>query len=112
MSCCARGHPKECHFVAIDGDYAPISQAYEIRKLRTENMRLKEQLSSGKVSIDDDDSDHANSSESQPGDRANSLQNRRAAKQKRFQGSEWQDSLYFGYPSYHAVLKDVSSFLT
>lgn len=110
-ACCARGAPKECHFVAEGGDYAPIQQSYELRKLRAENLRLKERLRTSKISIDDEDSDQ--SSESQPGDRsrASSIK-RRAARQKRFQGSEWSDSIYFGSPGLANVITDVSSMIT
>jgi hypothetical protein len=106
-ACCARGAPKECHFVAEGGDYAPIQQSYELRKLRAENLRLKERLRTSKISIDDEDSDQ--SSESQPGDRsrASSIK-KRAARQKRFQGSEWSDSIYFGSPGLANVIADVS----
>lgn len=106
-ACCARGAPKECHFVAEGGDYAPIQQSYELRKLRAENLRLKEKLRMGKVSIEDNDSDQ--SSGSQPGDRsrASSIR-RRAARQRRFQGSEWSDSIYFGSPCLANIVADVS----
>jgi hypothetical protein len=106
-ACCARGAPKECHFVAEGGDYAPIQQSYELRKLRAENLRLKERLRTSKISIEDDDSDQ--SSESQPGDRSRaSSTKRRVARQKRFQGSEWSDSIYFGSPGIANIIADVS----
>lgn len=106
-ACCARGAPKECHFVAEGGDYAPIQQSYELRKLRAENLRLKERLRANKLSMEDDDSDK--SSGSQPGDRsrASSIR-RRQARQKRFQGSEWSDSIYFGSPGLASIVTDVS----
>lgn len=106
-ACCARGVPKECHFVAEGGDYAPIQQSYELRKLRAENLRLKERLRNSRISIEDDNSDE--SSGSQPGDRSRaSSMKRRAARQKRFQGSEWSDSIYFGSPGLATVIADVS----
>lgn len=106
-ACCARGAPKECHFVAEGGDFAPIQQSYELRKLRAENLRLKERLRTSRISIEDDNSDH--SSESQPGDRSRgSSTKRRAAQQKRFQGSEWSGSIYFGSPGIANVIADVS----
>ncbi|UPX11978.1 uncharacterized protein EKO05_0002556 [Ascochyta rabiei] len=107
-ACCARGAPKECHFVAEGGDYAPIQQSYELRKLRAENLRLKERLRTSRVSIEDDDSDQ--SSGSQPGDRtrASSIK-RRAARQKRFQGLEWSDSIYFGSPGLANVIADFAA---
>lgn len=48
-ACCARGQPRQCHFVVgEDSDYYPIQQSYEIRKLRAENLQLKERLHRGK----------------------------------------------------------------
>ncbi|KAF2186433.1 hypothetical protein K469DRAFT_726026 [Zopfia rhizophila CBS 207.26] len=48
-ACCARGVPNECRFlVAEGGDSAPIQQSYELRKLRAENLRLKERLRAAK----------------------------------------------------------------
>lgn len=106
-ACCARGAPKECHFIAEGGDYAPIQQSYELRKLRAENLRLKERLRTSMISIEDDDSDH--SSESQPGDRCRALfPKKRAVRQRRFQGSERSDSIYFGSPGIANVIADVS----
>jgi hypothetical protein len=35
------------------------------------------------------------------------FQKRQAMKQKRFQGSEWQDSIYFGSPGLATVVSDV-----
>ncbi|KAF2621553.1 hypothetical protein BU25DRAFT_379534, partial [Macroventuria anomochaeta] len=107
-ACCARGAPKECHFVAEGGDYAPIQQSYELRKLRAENLRLKERLRTSKISIEDDDSDQ--SSESQPGDRSRACSiKRRAARQKRFHGSEWSDSIYFGSPGLANIIADFAT---
>ncbi|KAJ4399986.1 hypothetical protein N0V91_009059 [Didymella pomorum] len=107
-ACCARGAPKECHFVAEGGDYAPIQQSYELRKLRAENLRLKERLRTSKIYIEDDDSDQ--SSESQPGDRSRaSSTKRRVARQKRFQGSEWSDSIYFGSPGIANIIADFAT---
>jgi hypothetical protein len=109
-ACCARGAPKECHFVAEGGDYAPIQQSYELRKLRAENVRLKERLRTSRISIEDDDSDQ--SSGTQPGDRSRgSSTKRRAAQQKRFRGSEWSDSIYFGSPGLANVIADVSEII-
>ena len=58
--------------------------------------------------MEDDDSDYATSPEVQPGERPSPSQKRRNAKQKRFQGSEWQDSIYFGSPGLASVVTDVS----
>ncbi|KAF2027732.1 hypothetical protein EK21DRAFT_71311, partial [Setomelanomma holmii] len=108
-ACCARGQPKDCHFIAEGGDYAPIQQSYELRKLRTENLRLKERLRASKISIEDEDTDPAASPDSQLGDRPSSSQKRRTAKQRRFQGSEWQDSIYFGSPGLASVVIDFAA---
>ncbi|KAF9732453.1 hypothetical protein PMIN06_004022 [Paraphaeosphaeria minitans] len=109
-ACCARGAPKECHFVADGGDYAPIQQSYEIRKLRAENLRLKERLRASKIPLEEHESDHEGSPDSQFGERLTGLsQRRRAAKQKRFQGSEWSDSIYFGSPGLANVVTDFAS---
>ncbi|KAF2678841.1 hypothetical protein K458DRAFT_394485 [Lentithecium fluviatile CBS 122367] len=106
-ACCARGAPKECHFIAEGGDYAHIQQSYEIRKLRAENLRLKERLRACKIPIEDDESDPAASPDSHSGERpAGTAQKRRAARQRRFQGSEWSDSIYFGSPGLANVVVD------
>lgn len=40
-----RGHPEDCVFLVGEGsDYKPIRQSYEIRELRRQNIKLKEQL--------------------------------------------------------------------
>ncbi|KAF2875925.1 hypothetical protein BDV95DRAFT_603321 [Massariosphaeria phaeospora] len=109
-ACCARGSPKECHFVAEGGDYAPIQQSYELRKLRAENVRLKDRLRASKISIEDEDSDNSASPESQLGDRpVTSAHKRRNAKQKRFQGPGWSDSIYFGSPGLASIINDFAS---
>ena len=106
-ACCARGAPKECHFIAESGDYAPIQQSYELRKLRAENIRLKERLRASKIAIQDEGSD--DSSESPTGDRPdNASHKKRSTRQRRFQGSEWSDSIYFGSPGLASVISDVS----
>lgn len=106
-ACCARGAPKECHFVAEGGDYVPIQQSYELRKLRAENLRLKERLRTSKVSIAHEESDQ--SSESQHGDRSRaSSAKRRATRQRRFHGSGWSDSIYFGSPGIANIIAEVS----
>lgn len=106
-ACCARGAPKECHFVAEGGDYAPIQQSYELRKLRAENLRLKERLRASRSSIEDDDSDQSSGSQLGERSRASSTK-RRMARQKQFQGSEWSDSIYFGSPGLANIITDVS----
>ncbi|KAF1952928.1 hypothetical protein CC80DRAFT_537956 [Byssothecium circinans] len=108
-ACCARGASKECYFIAEGGDYAPIQQSYELRKLRAENLRLKERLRASKIPIEDDDSETA-SPESLSGERpTSSAYKRRAARQRRFQGSEWADSVYFGSPGLANVITDFAN---
>lgn len=44
-ACCSSGRPTECHFIVSDGsEYVPIQQSQEIRELRLENKRLREQV--------------------------------------------------------------------
>jgi hypothetical protein len=107
-ACCARGAPKQCEFKAESGDYAPILQSYEVRKLRAENLRLKELLRASKIPIDEDEDEATTSPESQFFERpASSLHKRRAARHKKFQGSEWSNSIYFGSPGLANVINDV-----
>ena len=106
-ACCARGSPRDCHFVAEDGNYTPIQQSYELRKLRAENLRLKERFRALKIPIDEGESDEAGSPDSQVGEKLSPAQKRRSTKQKRFQSSDWQDSIYFGSPGLATVISDV-----
>lgn len=94
--------------MADGGDYAPIQQSYEIRKLRAENLRLKERLRASQIPLEEHDSEHEGSPDSQFGERPTMFsQRRRSARQKRFQGSEWSDSIYFGSPGLANVVTDV-----
>jgi len=107
-ACCARGAPKQCEFRAEGGDYTPIQQSYELRKLRAENLRLKERLRASRIPIEDDETEFTPSPASPFGERpASSSYKRRTARQKRFQGSEWTDSIYFGSPGLANVISDV-----
>lgn len=105
-ACCARGHPKECEFATTDGnDYAPISQSYEIRDLRRENQKLREQLRDARArnsAGDDDDLESPDRSGSKATSRAT------AAKQRRFRMGERIDNLYFGTPGLANIVSDVS----
>lgn len=104
-ACCARGLPKECHFVLGEGaEFGPIQQSLELRKLRIENQRLKERLLAAKVPLLDESDDDDESSSGRPGP-----SNRRATKQKRFRTNEQTDSLYFGSPGLASVIADVST---
>lgn len=105
-ACCARGHPKECEFATADGnDYAAISQSYEIKDLRRENQKLREQLRDARARYsagDDDDVESPDRSESKATSRAT------AAKQRRFRMGERIDNLYFGTPGLANIVSDVS----
>lgn len=102
-ACCARGLPKECHFVLGEGaEFGPIQQSLELRKLRIENQRLKERLLAAKIPLSDDSDEDEESSSGRPGP-----SNRRASKQKRFRTNEQTDSLYFGSPGLASVISDV-----
>ncbi|KAL1297949.1 hypothetical protein AAFC00_006461 [Neodothiora populina] len=103
-ACCARGSPKECHFVLGEGtEFGPIQQSLELRKLRAENQRLKERLLAAKVSLSDDSEDDDGSSTGKPGH-----SNRRGTnRQKRFRTGDHTDSLYFGSPGLANVISDV-----
>ena len=103
-ACCARGLPKECHFVLGEGtEFGPIQQSLELRKLRGENQRLKERLIAAKLPLSDDSDEDDTSSTGRGGP-----SNRRAAsRQKRFRTTENTDSLYFGSPGLANVISDV-----
>ncbi|KAF2488279.1 hypothetical protein BU16DRAFT_419951, partial [Lophium mytilinum] len=107
-SCCARGVPKECHFVIAEGStYEPVLQSYELRKLRAENLRLKERLRAAKQSVDDEQQDVP--SPSQPlGDRPGARAKRPVVKQKRFKDNK-SESLYFGSPGLASIVNDFAS---
>ncbi|CAN9191727.1 unnamed protein product [Alternaria alternata] len=108
-ACCARGSPRDCYFIAEDGNYAPIQQSYELRKLRAENLRLKERLRSCQIPLDDDDAGREISPDSVSREGAATSHKRRTTKQKRFQTSEWQDSIYFGSPGLATVVSDFAA---
>ncbi|KAF2469104.1 uncharacterized protein BDR25DRAFT_289297 [Lindgomyces ingoldianus] len=110
-SCCARGQPKDCHFkVAEGGDYAPIQQSYELRKLRTENIQLKNRLRQSNLPIEADEEDFDVSPDSHLAEvPVSKSHRRRAARQRRFQGSEWSDSIYFGSPALANVITEFAN---
>ncbi|GAM85151.1 hypothetical protein ANO11243_031550 [Dothideomycetidae sp. 11243] len=99
-ACCARGHPKECHFILGEGTtFGPIQQSLELRRLRAENQRLKECLLEAKVSVSGD-SDDGGPSSAQPAGSSRFAQRRLAA-------DEPGDTIYFGTPSFASVTTDV-----
>lgn len=105
-ACCARGQPKECHFVAEGGDYGPIQQSYELRKLRAENLKLKEELRSGKFACSDDEDD-AYSPVDAPYRNGGNTNSKVGSRQKKFKSQDAADSLYFGSPGLVNVVNDV-----
>ncbi|KAF2748516.1 hypothetical protein M011DRAFT_457813 [Sporormia fimetaria CBS 119925] len=118
QACCARGLPKQCHFVAEDGDWTPIQQSYELRKLRAENAKLKQLLRDLRIPLDEDDTEFV-ASESPVSEPSNSehtasptsqscdspitrLRRRRNVKQRRAKVHARTESLYFGGPGYQS----------
>lgn len=94
--------------MAEEGDYPPIQQSYELKRLQAENLRLKERLRASRIPIEDDEADCSASPNSQHGEGpVNRSHRRRTTKQHRFQGSEWSDSLYFGSPGLANVINEV-----
>jgi hypothetical protein len=103
-ACCARGLPKECHFVLGEGaDFGPIQQSLELRRLRAENQRLKERLLADRTSLSEDSETEDGSS----GVRTVST-GRRPSRQRRFRANDQTDSIYFGSPGLANVIADVS----
>ncbi|KAM0720357.1 hypothetical protein Q7P37_004493 [Cladosporium fusiforme] len=106
-ACCARGHPKECQFIVGDGnDYSPIQQSYEIKDLRRENQRLREQLRDARAKQstgDDDDVESPDRSSGKTTSRA------AAAKQRRFRTNERIDNIYFGTPGLANIVSDFAN---
>ncbi|KAI1685066.1 RNB domain containing protein [Pyrenophora tritici-repentis] len=105
-ACCVRGSPRDCHFIAEDGNYTPIRQSYELRKLRAENLRLKERLHSLRIPVDSEDAAHAQAVDSQFGEKPPSWHKR---KQQSFQASESCDNIYFGSPGLATVINEFAS---
>ncbi|KAL9093056.1 MAG: hypothetical protein Q9165_004194 [Trypethelium subeluteriae] len=110
LSCtkCRERKVKECHFVVGEGgDYGPIQQSYELRKLRAENLRLKEQLRAEKSACSDDEDEPYSpvdvSSRNGP-----SGGSKLGARQKKFKSQDATDSLYFGSPGLANIVNDVS----
>ena len=100
--------------VAEGGDYSPIQQSYELRKLRAENLRLKELLRAGAFPLIDEQNERPTSSDrpmvETPWKRA--MKRSASSRQKRFKSQEQSDNLYFGSPSLANVINDVRNLLT
>ncbi|CAA9961076.1 Fungal trans multi-domain protein [Pyrenophora teres f. maculata] len=105
-ACCVRGSPRDCHFITEDGNYTPIRQSYELRKLRAENLRLKQRLNSLRISVDGEDLEYAQAVDSQSGEKLPSWHKR---KQQSFQTLESRDSIYFGSPGLTTVINEFAS---
>ncbi|KAK6428554.1 hypothetical protein LTR95_015303 [Oleoguttula sp. CCFEE 5521] len=105
-ACCARGHRKECEFTVCEGnDYTPIQQSYEIRKLRSENQKLKQRLRNARLLYSGDEID----GDELPDGTASRVSSRAtAAKQRRFRTSDHIDNIYFGTPGLASMVSDVS----
>ncbi|THY33808.1 hypothetical protein D6D00_00611, partial [Aureobasidium pullulans] len=107
-ACCARGLPKECHFVLGEGaDFGPIQQSLELRRLRAENQRLKERLLADRTSLSEDSETEDGSS----GVRTMST-GRRPSRQRRFRANDQTDSIYFGSPGLANVIADFANLNT
>lgn len=105
-ACCARGHPKECQFIVGEGnDYSPIQQSYEIKELRRENQRLREQLRDARTKQSTEDDDDVGSPDRSSG---KTTARAAAAKQRRFRTNERIDNIYFGTPGLANIVSDVS----
>ncbi|RMZ68569.1 fungal specific transcription factor [Pyrenophora seminiperda CCB06] len=105
-ACCVRGSPRDCHFIAEDGNYAPIRQSYELRKLRAENLRLKEKLHALRIPVDGEDLKHARVLDSQFGERPPSWHKR---KQQSFPSFESHENIYFGSPGLATVVNEFAT---
>jgi hypothetical protein len=103
-ACCARGLPKECHFVLGEGaDFGPIQQSLELRRLRAENQRLKERLLADRSSVSEESETEEGSTHAKTSSAA-----RQSTRQRRFRANEQIDSIYFGSPGLASVIADVS----
>ncbi|KAF2458218.1 hypothetical protein BDY21DRAFT_215679 [Lineolata rhizophorae] len=109
-ACCARGHPKDCHFVVgEEDDYEPIQQSYEIRRLREENLRLKERLRECKPASSEDEKDKLLPKSPLPN--SNITEQKAPAgppaqRQKKFKIQDSPDSMYFGSPGLTNLIDD------
>ncbi|TKA62024.1 hypothetical protein B0A49_11839, partial [Cryomyces minteri] len=100
--------------VGEDGDYGPIQQSYELRKLRLENQRLKEE--NGRLKEELQDLQQAFHGEKGSDSSLLRLRNSGGSKiaarqsnvrQRKFRGQDPADSLYFGSPGLANIIQDV-----
>ena len=87
-------------------DYGPIQQSYELRKLRAENLRLKEQLRAGKFATSDEEEEAYSPVDGGFRNGAN-VGSKLGARQKKFRSQDAADSLYFGSPGLANIVNDV-----
>lgn len=92
--------------VGEGNDYSPISQSYEVRKLRDENKRLRERLQQANLPTSDDEREHDG-----PGERVSRAASSRASagRQRRFKTQDRNDNIYFGTPALATVVDEVRS---
>ncbi|KAI5240746.1 hypothetical protein E4T42_08290 [Aureobasidium subglaciale] len=103
-ACCARGLPKDCHFVLGEGaEFGPIQQSIELRRLRAENQRLKERLLAGRTSLSEESETEEGSSYEK------TITGRRSSRQRRFRADDQTDSIYFGSPALASVMTDFAN---
>ncbi|KAK5296690.1 hypothetical protein LTR16_000219 [Cryomyces antarcticus] len=102
--------------IGEDGDYGPIQQSYELRKLRLENQRLKEENERLKEELQDlQQAFHGEKgSDSSLLRLKNSGGSKIAArqsnvKQRNFKGQDPSDSLYFGSPGLANIIQDFAN---
>ena len=88
------------------GDYGPIQQSYELRKLRAENLRLKEQLRAGKLRCSDEDDEYY-SPVDPPYRNGGNGGSKLGSRQKKFRSQDAGDSIYFGSPGLANIVNDV-----
>ncbi|KAF2151802.1 hypothetical protein K461DRAFT_157483 [Myriangium duriaei CBS 260.36] len=100
-ACCARGHPKDCFFVAGEGTFVPMQQSAELRRLRAENQRLKERLLESKVSVSGDSDDG--------GPSVGQTSGITRFGQRKFGADEPAETIYFGSPSFASVVADLNT---
>nr|OQO30757.1 hypothetical protein B0A51_02453 [Rachicladosporium sp. CCFEE 5018] len=97
----------ECEFIVGEGnDYSPIQQSYEIRKLRSENQKLKERLRDARLLYSGDEVD---ADESPDGTGSKVVSRATAAKQRRFRTSDRIDNIYFGTPGLASIVSDFAN---
>ncbi|KZF22453.1 hypothetical protein L228DRAFT_268916 [Xylona heveae TC161] len=110
-ACCARGQPKECHFTAgSSAEYAPIQQSYELRKLRAENIRLKQEIRALQgIESDGDDCDSRPKTTTVMNEPSSASKRPQALRQKRFKDEGSANNLYFGTPGLANIISEFAT---